>query len=393
MSTTSLIQRIQKTLRELDIDAWLFFDHHHRDPIGYQVLNLKLEQMASRRWYYLIPKEGEPHSLVHKIESRIIDSLPGEKHVYSGWRTHQEGLGSLLSGLKRVAMQYSPGCAIPYVSMVDAGTIELIRSFDVDVVSAADLIQIFHATLSASQIESHLSAGVKMDTIRKAAFDQVSKALAHKQPLTEFQLQTWVRNAFDRENLFTDHGPIVAVNANASDPHYEPTEASSSPIQANDLLLLDMWAKHKAPGSVFYDITWTGFCGSSVPSEMDNVFEIVKNSRDAAFNRARFGREQASPIHGFEVDDAARAVIVDAGFGDFFIHRTGHSITEDVHGTGANMDNLETHDVRQILPNTIFSVEPGIYLKDFGIRSEFNVLAQENTAIVTGEIQQSLLRL
>jgi len=393
MSTTSLIQRIQKTLRELDIDAWLFFDHHHRDPIGYQVLNLKLEQMASRRWYYLIPKEGEPHSLVHKIESRIIDSLPGEKHVYSGWRTHQEGLGSLLSGLKRVAMQYSPGCAIPYVSMVDAGTIELIRSFDVDVVSAADLIQIFHATLSASQIESHLSAGVKMDTIRKAAFDQVSKALAHKQPLTEFQLQTWVRNAFDRENLFTDHGPIVAVNANASDPHYEPTEASSSPIQANDLLLLDMWAKHKAPGSVFYDITWTGFCGSSVPSEMDNVFEIVKNSRDAAFNRARFGREQASPIHGFEVDDAARAVIVDAGFGDFFVHRTGHSITEDVHGTGANMDNLETHDVRQILPNTIFSVEPGIYLKDFGIRSEFNVLAQENTAIVTGEIQQSLLRL
>jgi Xaa-Pro dipeptidase len=388
-----MIAAIQKTLRELDIDAWLFFDHHHRDAIGYQVLHLNLEQTPTRRWYYLIPKEGEPQKLVHRIESRMLDSLTGQKHIYSGWRTHQDGLGALLFGLKRVAMQYSPGCAIPYVSMVDAGTIELVRSFGVEVVTSADLVQVFHATLSPAHIESHLEAGRRMDKIRKAAFDHVSASLANGATLTEFQVQTWLRNAFEKDNLFTDHGPIVAVNANAADPHYEPSAASSSPIRPNDLLLIDMWAKLTTPGSVFYDITWTGYCGTNVPTEIDNVFEIVKASRDAAFNRARIARETATTLHGFEVDDAAREVIVAAGFGDAFVHRTGHSITEDVHGTGANMDNLETHDERQILANTIFSVEPGIYLKDFGVRSEFNVLAKADTAIVTGEIQQALLRI
>jgi Xaa-Pro dipeptidase len=388
MSSSPLIQRIQSTLRALDIDAWLFFDHHHRDPIAYQVLHLELEQMATRRWYYLIPKEGEPHSLVHRIESRILDKLPSHKHIYSGWRTHQEGLASLLFGLKRVAMQYSPGCAIPYVSMVDGGTLELIRSFGVDIVSSADLVQIFHATLTEAQIESHYAAGRKMDTLRAAAFAEVSAALASGRTLTEWQLHTWLRNAFDREGLFTDHGPIVAVNAHAADPHYEPTEASSSPINPGDLLLVDMWAKLTTPNSVYYDITWTGYCGSDVPTEMDNVFSIVKAARDAAAARAAI-----RPAQGFEIDDACREVITAAGFGEYFVHRTGHSITDNVHGTGANMDNLETHDERQILANTIFSVEPGIYLKDFGIRSEFNVLAKEDTAVVTGEIQQSLLRL
>jgi len=389
MSDPTLINRIQQTLRALDIDAWLFFDHHYRDPIAYQVLHLNAEQTPTRRWYYLIPKEGEPQKLVHRIESRMLDSLQGHKHVYSGWRTHQECLASFLSGLKRIAMQYSPGCAIPYVSMVDAGTLELVRSFGVEVLSSADLVQIFHATLRQAQIDSHLAAGVKMDAIRKAAFDQVSSG----QSLSEWQLHLWLRNAFDREGLITDHGPIVAVNAHAADPHYEPSEASSHPIKPGDLLLIDMWAKSNAPGSVYYDITWTGFCGSNVPAELDKVFEIVKSARDAAFNRAKDGRQSGNPLYGFQVDDAAREVITSAGFGDAFVHRTGHSITEDVHGTGANMDNLETHDERQVLPNTIFSVEPGIYLKDFGIRSEFNVLAQHDSAIVTGEVQQSLLRL
>jgi Xaa-Pro dipeptidase len=389
MSDSTLVQRIQQTLRQLDIDAWLFFDHHQRDPIGYQILHLELKQMASRRWYYLIPKDGEPQSLVHRIESRILDALPGQKHIYSGWKTQQEGLGSLLFGMKRVAMQYSPGCAIPYVSMVDAGTHELIRSFGVEVVSSADLVQIFHATLSPAQIQSHLDAGRKMDALRKAAFEQVSSGLA----TTEWQLQTWLRTAFDREGLFTDHGPIVAVNAHAADPHYEPSEASSLPIRKGDLLLLDMWAKNKAPGSIYYDITWTGYCGTDVPSEMDNIFTIVRDARDAAFQKAKLAREQGQLLHGFEVDDAARNHIEAAGFGEYFVHRTGHSITEDVHGTGANMDNLETHDERQVLANTLFSVEPGIYLEHFGIRSEFNVLAQESTAITTGEVQQALIRL
>lgn len=388
-----MIATIQKTLRELNIDAWLFFDHHHRDPIAYQVLHLHPDQMPTRRWYYLIPKEGEPQMLVHRIESRILDTLTGQKHVYSGWRTHQEGLGALLFGLKRIAMQYSPGCAIPYVSMVDAGTLELVRSFGVEVVTSADLVQVYHATLSPAHIESHLEAGRLMDSIRKAAFAHVAASLANGDSLTEYQLQTWLRNAFDKHNLFTDHGPIVAVNAHAADPHYEPSATSSSLIRPNDVLLVDMWAKLHKPGSIFYDITWTGYCGTNVPTEVDNVFDIVRAARDAAFERVRNARESATTLHGFEVDDAAREVIVAAGFGDAFVHRTGHSITEDVHGTGANMDNLETHDERHILANTLFSVEPGIYLKDFGARSEFNVLAKENTAIVTGEVQQSLLRI
>ena len=393
MSAPSLIQSIQQTLQDLDIDAWLFFDHHHRDPIAYQVLHLSLDQSPTRRWYYLIPKVGEPHALVHRIESRILNALPGQKHVYSGWRTHQEGLASLLSGLKKIAMQYSPGCAIPYVSMVDAGTIELIRSFDVDVVSSADLVQIFHATLTQPQIDSHFAAGKTMDAIRKAAFDKVSSALANNQTLTEWQLHTWLRESFDRENLITDHGPIVAVNAHAADPHYEPNSASAAAIQPNDLLLIDMWAKQNAPGAVYYDITWTGFCGTAVPTEMDKVFNIVKGARDAGHQKAKHAREQSILLHGFEVDDATREVITQAGFGEYFVHRTGHSITEDVHGTGANMDNLETHDERQVIANTLFSIEPGIYLENFGIRSEFNVLALPQTAVVTGEIQQSLLRL
>ena len=393
MSFPSHIQTIQQTLRDLDIDAWLFFDHHQRDPIAYQVLNLELNQMASRRWYYLIPKEGEPQLLVHRIESKILDSLPGQKHIYSGWRTHQEGLATLLFGLKRVAMQYSPGCAIFYVSMVDAGTIELIRSFGPEIVSSADLVQIFNATLTQAHIDSHLAAGVKMDALRRAAFADVSSALANNRTLTEYQLQCWVRQGMEREGLFTDHGPIVAVNAHAADPHYEPSEASALPIRPNDFLLLDMWAKLTTPGAVYYDITWTGFCGTAVPTEMDNVFNIVAAARDAAFNRAKAARESASILHGFEVDDAAREVITAAGYGDYFVHRTGHSITQDIHGTGANMDNLETHDVRQVMPNTIFSVEPGIYLEHFGLRSEFDVLAKADTAIVTGEIQQSLIRL
>lgn len=389
MSTAFSLQRIQQTLRELDLDAWLFFDHHYRDPIAYQVLQLPSNLMPSRRWYYLIPRDGEPQSLVHRIESRMLDSLPGQKHVYSGWRTHQEGLASLLFGMKRVAMQYSPGCAIPYVSMVDAGTHELIRSFGVDVISSADLVQIFHATLTEPMIASHFDAGVKMDKIRKAAFAKVSSG----EPLTEWQLHNWMREQFERESLFTDHGPIVAVNAHAADPHYEPSAASSLPIQRGDLLLIDMWAKNNTPGSVYYDITWTGYCGTDVPTEIDNVFTIVKTARDAAFERVRTAREAGETIHGFDVDDAARDVILAAGFGEWFVHRTGHSITEDVHGTGANMDNLETHDDRQILPNTLFSVEPGIYLENFGIRSEFNVLAKPGTAVTTGEVQAALLRL
>ncbi|MFN8687111.1 MAG: M24 family metallopeptidase [Acidobacteriota bacterium] len=386
------LARVQQSLRDLQLDAWLFFDHHHRDPIAYQILGLPPNLSPSRRWHYLIPREGEPQALVHRIEPRALDPLPGHRHLYSGWRSHQEGLASLLFGLKRVAMQYSPGCAIPYVSLVDGGTIELIRSFDVEIVSSADLIQIFHATLSPAQIESHLEAGRRMDAIRREAFQFASQSLSSS-PLDEWQLHLWLRSAFEREGLITDHGPIVAINAHAADPHYEPTLASSLPIRPGDLLLIDMWAKLNQPASIFYDITWTAYCGSAVPTEVENVFHIVRGARDAAFALVESTLSSGLPLHGFEVDDAARSHIDAHGYGHAFVHRTGHSITSNVHGTGANMDNLETHDERLILPNTLFSIEPGVYLDQFGIRSEFNVLTGHNSARTTGEVQHSLLRL
>lgn len=393
MSIGQQIPAIQEALQELNIDAWLFFDHHHRDPIAYRVLGLEATQVPTRRWFYLIPAFGSPRILVHRIESNILSGLPGSKSIYSGWETLQNGLTVLLAGMKTVAMQFSPFCAIPTVSMVDAGTVDLVRSFGIQVESSANLIQKFVATLSAESIESHWEAGRRMDRIRASAFEEIGRRLTEGISFTEFDIQVWIRNSFEREGLITDHGPIVATNAHAADPHYEPRSESSSIIQAGDLILIDMWAKLEGPHSVFYDITWTAFAGSSVPYEIENVFQIVTQARDAAFEVVRAAYAASKPIHGFEVDDAARGCIAQAGFGEAFVHRTGHSITQNVHGTGANMDNLETHDDRLILPNTLFSIEPGIYLEHFGIRSEFNVLTSPDAAVVTGEIQRSLLKL
>lgn len=383
-----LISRIQEILNAFDLDGWLFFDHHYRDPLAYEILGLPTTATVSRRWYYLIPRTGEPQALLHRIEPKLLDSLPAQRHLYSSWQSHAAGVEKLMHGLRRVALQYSPNCAIPYVSLVDGGTLELIRSTGVEAVSSADLIQLFHATLSPAQIESHFAAAAKMDAIRRAAF-----AEAATMQTSEWELYLWLRQAFEREGLTTDHGPIVGVNAHAADPHYEPSPETSQPIRSGDLLLIDMWAKLKTPGAVYYDITWTGFCGASAPSEIENVFTIVRDARDAAIRRVADAFAADTPIHGFEVDDAARGHIVAAGYGDAFVHRTGHSITTDIHGTGANMDNLETHDTRRILPDTLFSVEPGIYLPTFGIRSECNVLARTGSAAVTGELQRSLLLL
>jgi Xaa-Pro aminopeptidase len=384
----SLISRIQEILSSFDLDGWLFFDHHYRDPLAYEILGLPTTATVSRRWYYLIPRTGEPQALLHRIEPKLLDSLPAGRHFYSSWQSHAAGVEKLMHGLRRVALQYSPNCAIPYVSLVDGGTLELIRATGVEVVSSADLIQIFHATLAPAQIESHFAAAAKMDAIRRAAF-----AEAAAMQTNEWALYLWLREAFEREGLTTDHGPIVGVNAHAADPHYEPSSETSQPIRPGDLLLIDMWAKLKTPGAVYYDITWTGYCGASAPSEVENVFTIVRDARDAAIRRVADAFAADTPIHGFEVDDAARGHIVAAGYGDAFVHRTGHSITTDIHGAGANMDNLETHDTRRILPGTLFSVEPGIYLPNFGIRSECNVLARKGSASVTGELQRSLLLL
>jgi Xaa-Pro dipeptidase len=386
------ISEIQRALKQENVDGWLFFDHHQRDPLAYHVLKLSLGVIATRRWYYFIPTEGEPKRLVHRIESGVLDQLPGEKIIYSGWESQVGGLQRILGHAKRVAMQYSPNCAIPYVSMVDGGTIELIRSIGIDLVSSANLIQIFEARWTAEQLQLHLEAGRRVDRIRGEAFNLLGNSLKTARRITEWDINRFIRAAFKEDGLVTDHGPIVAVNKNMSDPHYEPEADRSSEIHKGDGVLIDMWAKLDQPSAVYYDITWTGFCGPLIPATISNVFDVVRTARDRAVERVQSAIALRQTIHGFEVDDAARGYITAKGFGEYFVHRTGHSIGEEVHGTGANMDNLETHDERVLIPGTCFSVEPGVYLDDFGIRSEVNVYVGEDEARVTGEIQTELVR-
>jgi Xaa-Pro aminopeptidase len=281
-----------------------------------------------------------------------------------------------------VALQYSPHCAILTISMVDAGTVEQVRSIGPEVVSSADLLQLFEARWTPEQLAQHQSAGGKVDAIRRAAFAAIGPES------TELSIQRFILEAFDREGLFTDHGPIVAVNANASNPHYEPTPESHQPVRPGDVVLIDLWAKLKQPGAVYYDITWTGFYGAAIPERVQRVFEVVRDARKKASAFARAG------VAGFEVDDVVRGHIREQGFGEYFVHRTGHSIGEDVHGAGANMDNLETHDTRRLIPGLCFSIEPGVYLPEFGIRSEVNVYIQgDGSSLVTGEQQEELVRI
>lgn len=385
------LEEIQAALQTEGLDGWLFFDHHRRDELGYRVLHFKPGSMVTRRWYYYIPASGEPRGLAHKIEPGTLASLPGTVTHYAGWQELVGGLGKLLGGAKKVAMQYSPNCAVPYVAMVDAGTVELVRSLGVEVATSANLIQMFESRWTAQQLENHLEAGRKIDQIRAEAFARIGAMQHMGQRVTEWEMQQFILERFGDEGLFTDHGPDVAVNANASNPHYNPTEDACSEIRQGDLVLIDMWAKLDKPDGVYYDITWVGYCGEQIPEQIQKVFTIVRDARDAAIDRVVKAVAAKEQLCGYQVDDAAREHIRAAGYADYFFHRTGHSIGAEVHGTGANMDNLETHDERRVIPWTCFSIEPGIYLPEFGIRSEVDVFVDDTSARVTGEIQRELV--
>ena len=384
------LDAIQSELRNGGLDGWLFYDHHHRDPIAYRVLKIS-PAMCTRRWYYLIPASGEPSRLVHRIERGNLDGVPGALRLYSSWTEQREHLQQMLEGKRRIAMQYSPLNDIPYVGLVDAGTIELVRSFGVEIVTSADLVQLFEARWSAAALASHLEAGKAVHAAINGAFAAIRAAVRAGKVLNEYDVQQEMLGIFAANGVETDEPPIVAVNANAANPHYDPAKDSALPIREGDFVLLDVWAKQSKPGAVYFDVTWTGYVGETVPARYTEVFNIVREARDAAVSRVKEAMQQGSPLYGYQVDDAARGVIERAGYGDKFVHRTGHSIGEDVHGNGANMDNLETHDSRQVLPRTCFSVEPGIYLDDFGVRSEVNVYVEEHDARVTGEIQQAVV--
>ena len=382
------LDAIQQALREQGLDAWLFYDHHQRDEIAYSILGLG-KMHVTRRWFYLIPAEGEPIKLNHRVEPRHLESLPGRQLHYGPWQELHQKLAAMVKPYKRVAMQYSPNNDIMYVSLVDGGMLELIRSFGVEVVTSADLVSRFEATLSDAQIATHFEARDAMDKIMAAAFKEIGQRVRHG-GWNEWGVRQWIGEAFSREHLITDDLPIVGANENAGNPHYEPTAEHYREIHAGDLVLLDMWAKKDSPGAVYYDITWTGVLGQPTAKHQE-VFRLVRDARKAGVAKAVEGIAAGGRLEGWEVDAATRTVIDKGGYGEWFVHRTGHNIGTSVHGNGANMDNLETRDTRQILPNTLFSVEPGIYLPEFGVRSEVDVLVHNGRAQVTGAEQEELV--
>ena len=387
------LKEIQEQLEAENLDGWLLYDHHVRDPIAYRVLGLELPGHVSRRWYCWLPAEGDPIKLAHRVEPKMIDAAPGEKRLYSGWQEQRGALAEILSGAKRVAMQYSPDCMIPAISLVDAGTIDFVRGLGIEVVSSASLAQYFEARWTAEQAAMHFEAGKRVDRVRREAFDLIGERLGVDAPVNEWEIARFILDRFAEEGMVTASGPAVAVNANSGNPHYGPTAEQSSPIERGDFVLIDLWAKLDRPQSVYYDVTWTGFCGAEPPSAIQNVFDIVTQARDLALQAVDAAVRGGRTIRGFEVDDVTREHIAKSCFGDKFVHRTGHSIGEEVHGNGANIDNLETHDDRPLIANTCFSIEPGVYLDSFGVRSEINCFVSDSGAGATGEVQTEIVRI
>jgi Xaa-Pro dipeptidase len=386
------LEQIQTALREQHVDGWLFYDHHHRDPIAYRILGLSEGLHVTRRWYYFIPAEGTPRKLTHRIESGKLASLPGSGNVYSSWQELEAGLSAMLEPYTRLAMQYSPRNAIMYVSLVDAGTVEVLRGMGKTIVSSADLVSRFEAVLTAEQIASHYEAGQRIDEVLREAWKHIGTRV-RSGGVNEYEIMVWLREAMRRAGIADGYGPNVSVNANSSDSHYEPTAENSKPITQGDFLLIDIWGRLDRPETCTYDITWTAVVGRE-PSERERqTFNLVAQARDAAIKTVQEAFAARQPLAGWQADDAARSVIRAAGMGDYFTHRTGHSISTETHGNGANLDNLETHDDRLILPYTCFSVEPGIYLPEFGVRAEVNMLTEPGRAVVTGPKQTELIRI
>ncbi|MDQ2886452.1 MAG: M24 family metallopeptidase [Chloroflexota bacterium] len=380
------LERIQEALRAEMCDGWLFYDFRKSNPIAYQVLELPLDEMYTRRWFYFVPAAGTPTALVSAVEAHVLRSLPGARLVFHTWQEMHAQLRTLLQGSRRIAMEYSPMNAIPYISRVDAGTLELIRSFNVDVVSSANLSQRFVAQLSAAQMQSHRAAGRRLIAAKDALFTQLGSDLRSGVVLDEYQVQQRFIVLIEQMGLIVPEPPIVGVNANSGNPHYEPTSQVSSPIQRGDLILFDFWARFPQDDAIYADYTWVAFAGTrdEIPARQREIFELVRAARDTGIAFIRERMAAGERVEGRRVDDVTRASIARAGYGDYFVHRTGHSITTFEHGNGANLDNLETQDERILLSNTCCSVEPGIYLPEFGIRSEVNLLILENDAEVTG---------
>lgn len=387
------LPKIKKLIKNLNFDAWLLYDFRGSNDLALDILDVPKNSHLTRRFYYLIPVKGTPVKIVNAIEAGHLDHLPGKKLIYSNHQSLTNHLKNSLKNLKTISMEYSPLNAIPYVSKVDAGTIEQIKSSGVKVKSSADLISSFTAVWSSVQLKDNKPVAAALVKIVKDSFNYIKNNILGGITLTEFDIQQFVMNEFEKRNYETDHPPIVGVNENSANPHYSPEKNNSKRIKRGDFVLIDLWAKVKKSSSVWSDITWVGYAGEKIPKKYIDIFNIVSKGRDSAFNLIEKRFNNKKEIRGYEVDDACRKVINDAGYGKYFIHRTGHSITTELHGSGAHMDNYETKDERLLLPSTSFSIEPGIYFKnDFGIRSEIDVYITKNGKVIsTGEKQKEII--
>lgn len=371
-------------------DALLLADFRRRDELAYRLLNLPGDLVPTRRWFYLIPASGEPVKLVSRVEPGVIDSLPGKRIEYSGWKELHAHLAALVGG-KSIAMNYSPMCDIPTVSYCDGGTVELVRSLGASVVSSAAIVAAVVGVLNAEQISCHIAAAPLVDAVCAEAFAYI--ATGNK---TEHDVAMFINRRFAEVGLTNEnHGPIVGVNAHAADPHFEPQQSETRPIQPGDAILIDLWAKHaNSPSAVYYDITWCGYWGKTPPAEYVHLFNTAVAARDAAVQYVQSTIASGKQLRGCDIDDACRAVIAGANLGQYFVHRTGHAIDHRTHGSGVNIDNLETHDTRPILPGACFSIEPGIYKPPFGVRTEINILVGlDGTPRIHGKVQRELILL
>lgn len=389
------IAAVQAALNEQKLDGWLLYDFRGLNVLARRVLGFAADAHATRRWFYFIPAQGEPLKLVHRIESGMLDFLPGEKIVYLRWQELEAGVETLVNRRKRLAMEYVPRNANPYVSRVDAGTVELVRSFGPDVVSSGDLIQLFEAVWTEAQWQMHLEASKHTRSAYDVAFDFIRTRCKNGGSVRESEVQQLIMDHFKKHKMVTDHPPIVGVNEHSGDPHYATTPDTDTAMKTGDFVLVDLWAKLDQPQAVYSDLTWTAFIGTETPTQIEQIFNIVAAGRDAAIEAVKTAFAEKKPILGWQVDHAARSVIHAAGFGQYFCHRLGHSIGQETHGNGANMDGLETREERRVLPRTCFSIEPGIYLPQFGVRSEVDVYVDKDCRVhVTGgELQKEVVLL
>ena len=387
-----VLTEIQKALAGESLDGWLLYDFRGSNVIARHIVKLG-DRLATRRWFYFIPMNGNPTKIVHAIEAETLDHLPGEKFIFRSWQDLHRILSETLKGKQAIAMEYSAENDIPYISMVDSGTVELVRKTGVRVISSGDLVQLFEARWDQEQTKSHFEAVKRVDDTKNEGFRFISENMREAKAITEHDVQQFMWELFEKKNLTADHPAIVAVNSNASNPHYTPERNHSALIRQGDLVLIDIWGKLQEPGAIYGDITWMGYVGKEVPAKQQEIFDIVKGAQQTAFRLILENYEKGKATYGWEADQAARDFISERGYGDYYLHRTGHNIGQEVHGNGAHLDNLETRDLRKLIPRTGFSIEPGIYLPQFGVRSEIDVFIGDEGPVITSPEQTEILKL